>query len=129
MIFFLSFLVNITIFRVSVGLPCTPITPILVDTVLQVLELLPPESLSTILEYRLAFQQQQKSKKMCHFIFSLGPNSTIFGPRFSVEKIAYVTCMLDNNLIGYYTLYSTSNILFLTRTINTASFCEYLHIV
>ena len=51
------------------------------------------------------------------------------GPRFSVEKIAYVTCMLDNNLIGYYVLCSTSKILFLTKTINTASFCEYLHMV
>ena len=127
--FFPFFLVNITVFRVSVALPCTPITLISVYTVLKVLELLPLENLSTILEYQFALQQQQKSKKMCHFMFSLGPNSTILGPRFSAEKIAYVTCMLENNLIGYYTLCSTSNILFLTKTIKTASFCEYLHIV
>ena len=116
-------MVNITVFRVSVAFPCTPITPISIDTVLKVLELLPVENLSTILEYRFALQQQQKSKKMCHFMFSLGPNSTILHPMFSAEKIAYVTCMLDNNSIGYYTLCSTSNILFLTKTINTASFC------
>ena len=128
--FFVSFfLVNITVFRVSVALPCTPITPISIDTVLKVLELLLLESLSSILEYRFALQQQQKSKKMCHFMFSLGPNSTILGPRISVVKIAYVTCMLDNNLIGYYTLCSTSNILLLNKTINTTSFCEYLHMV
>ena len=55
---------------------------------------------------------------------------SILGPRFSVENIAYVTCMLDNNLIEYYyTLCSTSNILFLTQPLNTASFCEYLHMV
>ena len=96
--FFLSFfLVNITVFRVSVALPCTPIIPISIDTVLKVLELLPLENLSTILEYRFALQQQQKSKKMCQFMFSVGPNSTILRPRFSVEKIAYATCMLDNN--------------------------------
>ena len=38
-----------------------------------------------------ALPQQQQSKKMCHLIFS-------------VEKIANVTCMLDDNLIGYYAL-------------------------
>ena len=73
------FLVNITVFRVSVALSCTPITPMSIDTVLKLLELLPLESLSTILEYRFALQQQQKCKKMCHFMFSLGPNSSILG--------------------------------------------------
>ena len=62
---------------------CTPITPISIDTVFKLLELLPLESLSTILEYRFALQQQQKSKKMCHFMFSLGPNSSILGPEAS----------------------------------------------
>ena len=82
--FFFSFIVvNITVFRVSLALPCTPITPISIDTVLKLLELLPLESLSTILEYRFALQQQQKSKKMCHFMFSLGPNSSILGPEAS----------------------------------------------
>ena len=52
-------------FRVSVALPCIPITPISNDTFLKVLELLPLESLSAILEYRFALQQQHKSKKMC----------------------------------------------------------------
>ena len=70
--------VSITVF------PCIPITPISTDTFLKVLELLPLESLSTILEYRFALQQHQKSKKMCHLMFSV--------------KIAHVTCMLDNNL-------------------------------
>ena len=37
--------------------------------------------------------------------------------------------MLDDNLIGYYTKFSTSNILFLTKILNTDSYCEYLHIV
>ena len=82
--FFVSFfLVNITVFRVSVALPCTLITPISTDTVFKLLELLPLESLSTILEYRCALQQQQKSKKMCHFMFSLGLNSSILGPEAS----------------------------------------------
>ena len=50
---------------------------------------------------------------------------------FSAEKFAHVTCILDNNLLINldYTLYSTSNILFLTKTINTDSICEYLYIV
>ena len=61
--------------------------------------------------YMFALPQQQQSKKMCHLIFS-------------VEKIANVTCMLDDNLIGYYTFWSTSNSLFLTKILNTASFCE-----
>ena len=83
-VFFLSFfLVNITVFRVSVALPYTPITPISIDTVFKMLELLPLEILSTILEYRFALQQQQKSKKMCHFMFSLGPTSSILDPEAS----------------------------------------------
>ena len=45
---------------------------------------LPLESLSAILEYMFALQQQEKSKKMCHFMFP-------------VEKFAHVTCMLDDN--------------------------------
>ena len=81
----LFLLLSILVFRVSVSLPCIPITPISIDTFLKVLELLPLESLSAILEYRFALQQQQKSKKMCHLMFS-------------VEKFAHVTCMLDNNL-------------------------------
>ena len=36
------------------------------------------------LSFYFALQQQQKSKKMCHLMFSV--------------KIAHVTCMLDNNL-------------------------------
>ena len=60
-----------TVFRVSIALPCIPITPISSDTCLKVLELLPLESLSAILEYRFALQQQQKSKKMCHLMFSV----------------------------------------------------------
>ena len=72
--FFLLFfflVVYMTIFRVSVALPCIPITPISSDTFLKVLELLPLENLSAILEYRFALQQQQKSKKMCHLVFSV----------------------------------------------------------
>ena len=88
-LFFLLCLVNITVFRV----PCIPITPISIDTFLKVLELLPLESLSAILEYRFALQQQQNSKKMCHFMFS-------------VEKIVYVTCMLDNNSLIHRVLYN-----------------------
>ena len=84
--------------------------------IFKVLELFPLESLSGILEYMFALPQQQKSKKMCHLIFS-------------VKKIAHGTCMLDDNLTGYYTLCSTSNILFLTKILNTDSYCEYLHIV
>ena len=80
--FLFVFFVNITVFRVSVALLCIPIIPISIDTFLKVLELL---SLEYIEEYRFALQQQQKSKKICHFMFS-------------VEQIAYVTCMLDNNL-------------------------------
>ena len=102
--FFLLF-GHITVFRVSIALPCTPITPISIDTVLKVLELLPLVSLSTFLEYWFALQQQQKSRKMCYFMFSLGPNSTILGPRFSIEKRAYVTWMLDNDLLIYMVSY------------------------
>ena len=87
------FFVNITVFRVSVALPCIPIIPISTDTFLKVLELLHLESLPAILEYGFALQQQQKSKKICHFIFS-------------VEQIAYVTCMLDNNLLIYRVFYT-----------------------
>ena len=47
------------------------------------LELLPLESLSAILEYMFTLQQQEKSKKMRHLLFS-------------VEKIANVTGMLDD---------------------------------
>ena len=65
------FVVNITVFRVSVALSCIPITPISIDTFLKVLELLPLESLSAILEYRFALQKQQKSKKMFHLMFSV----------------------------------------------------------
>ena len=105
-VFFSFFLFgHITVFRVSIALPCTPITPISIDTVLKVLKLLPLESLSTILEYRFALQQQQRSRKMSYFMFSLGPNSTILGPRCSVEKSAYVTWMLDNNLLICRILY------------------------
>ena len=82
----------LTVFRVSVSLPSMPITPISIHTFLKVLELLPLESLSAILEYRFALQQQQKSKKMCHLMFS-------------VEKFARVTCMLDNNLLIHIVLY------------------------
>ena len=90
--FFVCFLVNITVFRVSVPLPCIPITQISIHTFLKVLELLPLESLSAMLEYKFALQQQQKSKKMCHLMFS-------------VEKFARVTCMLDNNLLINRVLY------------------------
>ena len=103
--------------HVSVALPCIPITLISIDTFLKVPELLPLESLSAILEYMFALPQQQKSKKMCHLMFSVK------------KKNAHVTWMLDDTLIGYYTLCSTSNILFLTKILNTASFCEYLHTV
>ena len=68
--FFFFFFVN-TVFRVSVALPCIPITPISIDTFLKVLELLPLESLSAILEYRFAFQQQPMSKKIYHLMFSV----------------------------------------------------------
>ena len=71
--FFFFFAVNISI---SVDLPCIPMK--------MMLELLPLESLSAILEYMFALQQQEKSKKMCHLMFS-------------VEKFAHVTCMLDDN--------------------------------
>ena len=67
------FAVNIT---VPVDLPCIP---------MKVLELLPLESLSAILKYMFALQQQEKSKKICHFMFSVE------------KKIAHVTCMLDDN--------------------------------
>ena len=66
------FAVNIA---VSVHLPCIP---------MKVLELFPLESLCAILEYMFALQQQEKSKKMRHLMFS-------------VEKIVHVTCMLDDN--------------------------------
>ena len=46
--------------------------------------MLPLESLSAILEYMFALQQQEKSKKMHHLMFS-------------IEKFANVTCMLDDN--------------------------------
>ena len=91
--FFFFFFVTITVFRVSVALPYIPIIPISIDTFLKVLELHPLESLPAILEYRFALQQQQKSKKICHFMFS-------------VEQIAYVTCMLDNNLLIYRVFYT-----------------------
>ena len=91
-VFVVVVVVNITVFRVSVALPCIPIAPVSTDTFLKVLELLPLESLSAILEYRFALQQQQKSKKMCHLMFS-------------VEKFAHVTCMLDNNLLLNRILY------------------------
>ena len=45
---------------------------------------IPLESLSAILEYMFALQQQEKSKKMCHLMFP-------------VEKFALVTSMLDDN--------------------------------
>ena len=45
---------------------------------------LPLESLSAILEYMFALQQEEKSKKMYHLMFP-------------VEKFAHVTCMLDDN--------------------------------
>ena len=80
----LLFFVNITIFRVSVALPCIPIKPISMDTFLKVPELFPLESLSAILEYMFALPQQQKSKKMCRLMFS-------------VEKCVLATCMLDDN--------------------------------
>ena len=91
-VLFVCFCVNITVFRVSVPLPCIPITPISIHTFLKVLELLSLESLSAILEYKCALQQQQKSKKMCHLMFS-------------VETFARVTCMLDNNLLINRVLY------------------------
>ena len=53
---FLFLTVNIAIFRVSVDLLCIP---------MKVLELFPLESLSAILEYMFALQQQEKSKKIC----------------------------------------------------------------
>ena len=71
-VFFFCFAVNIA---VSVELPCIP---------MKVLELFPLESLSAILEYMFALQQQEKSKKMCHLMFS-------------VDKSSHVTCMLDDN--------------------------------
>ena len=51
---------------------------------MKVLELFPLESLSAILEYMFALQQQEKSKKMCHLMFS-------------VDNSSHVTCMLDDN--------------------------------
>ena len=69
-IFDVIFAVSIAVFRVSVALPCIPITPIS--------KLLPLGSLSAILEYMFALQQQEKSMKMCHL-------------SFSVEKCAHVT--------------------------------------
>ena len=75
--------VSIAVFRVSVALPCNLITPISTETVVKVLELLPLESLSAILEYMFALQQQEESKKLCYLMYS-------------VENIAHVTCMLDD---------------------------------
>ena len=63
-IFLLFFVVSIAVFRVSTALPCFPITPISIETVLKALELFPLESLSAILEYMFALQQQEKYKKM-----------------------------------------------------------------
>ena len=51
---------------------------------MNVLELLPLVSLSAILEYMCALQQQEMSTKMCHLMFSVG-------------KIAHVTCTQDDN--------------------------------
>ena len=76
--------VSIAVFHVSEALPCIPIIPISAETVLKVLELLPLESLSAILEYMFALQQQEKSKKMCHLMFS-------------IERFAHMTCLLDDN--------------------------------
>ena len=59
---FVFFAVNISVFRVSVEFPCIPMI---------VLELFPLESLSAILEYMFKLQQQEKSKKMCHLMFSV----------------------------------------------------------
>ena len=59
MCFCLFFAVNIA---VSVGLPYIH---------MKVLELFPFESLSAILEHMFALQQQEKSKKMCHLMFSV----------------------------------------------------------
>ena len=72
----------ITIFRVSVPLPCTHINSYIFECagVASLRKLVP------ILKYRFALRQQQKYKKMCHLMFS-------------VEKFARVTCMLDNNLL------------------------------
>ena len=52
-----------TVFRVSVILSCIPITPTAIDAFLKVLELLPLD--------RFAVQQQLKSKKKCHLMFSV----------------------------------------------------------
>ena len=71
----LFFAVNIAAFRLSVALSCIP---------MKVLELFPLKSLSAILEYMFALQQQEKSQKMCHFMFS-------------IETFVHVTCMLDDN--------------------------------
>ena len=57
---------------------------------MKVLELFPLESVSAILEYMFALQQQEKSKKMCH------NNKNSFDV-FCRKKIAHVTCMLDDN--------------------------------
>ena len=71
-LFFFCIAVNIA---VSLELPCIP---------MKVLELFPLERLSAILEYMFALQQQEKSKKMCHLMFS-------------VDNSSHVTCMLDDN--------------------------------
>ena len=63
-IFLLFFVVSIAVFRVSAALPYFPITQISIETVLKALELFPLESLSAILEYMFALQQQEKYKKM-----------------------------------------------------------------
>ena len=72
------FCVNITVFRVSVALPCIPITPLSIDTFLKVLKLRSLESLSAILEYRFAFQQAgcwilffNQNNKYCFIHYSL----------------------------------------------------------
>ena len=69
------FAIYISVFRVSIEFPRIPMI---------VLELLPLESVSAILEYMFKLQQQEKSKKMCYLMFS-------------VEISAYVACMLDDN--------------------------------
>ena len=75
-LFLFFFALSIAAFRVTVALHCFRITPIS--------KLLLLDSLFAILEYMFALQQQEKSIKMCQFIFS-------------VEKFAHVTCMLDDN--------------------------------
>ena len=70
--FFFFFLLSVLqVFRISELCPAFLSHQYQLKQFLKVMELLPLESLSAILEYMFALQQEEKSKKMCHLMFSI----------------------------------------------------------